>query len=333
MVRHIVETHLSQVCVLIESLTLFLFRNSGKSTIARLLLRLYDPLDGEVRVDGMSLKKMNLAWWRSKVGYVPQEPVLFPGTLFENIAMGSLSHKSEKLSTLDDVIAAAKIACCHDFIMELPDQYDTFYSGAAVQLSGGQLQRICIARAMVRNPSILILDESTSALDSNSERQVQDAIDSIRRKKSITIVSVAHRLSTIVNADKIAVISEGRIAEEGTHKELLALNSIYSSLCASQGITADSRFKRDIPSTPLVDSIKYSPARKAKSLMMQSLAMGSHKENVKIEENLDVEDGSWREERDTSPEEEKLASKARLWELNRPEWCYMLLGTIGSCSE
>ena len=276
---------------------------------------------------------MNLAWWRSKVGYVPQEPVLFPGTLYENIAMGFSSHKSEKLSTLDDVIAAAKIACCHDFIMELPDQYDTFYSGASVQLSGGQLQRICIARAMARKPSILILDESTSALDSNSERQVQDAIDSIRRTKSITIVSVAHRLSTIVNADKIAVISDGRIAEKGTHKELLALDGIYASLCASQGITADSRFTRDIPSAPLAGSIKYTPARTSKSLTMQSLAMGSHEEKVEIEENLDVEDGSWRGDHDTSPEEEKLASKARLWEMNRPEWFYMLMGTIGSCSE
>lgn len=246
--------------------------------------------------------------------------------------MGSLSDKSEKSSTSDDVIVAAKMACCHDFIMDLPDQYDTFYSGATLQLSGGQLQRICIARAIVRNPSLLILDESTSALDSNSERQVQDAIDRIRQTKSITIISVAHRLSTIVNADTIAVISDGRIAEQGTHKELLARNGIYTSLCASQGITSQSRFERDIPSTPLDGSIKDKPAQSSKSLMTQS-PMGNAEDKVELAEKLDVEKGRRPGEDDISPEEEKLASSARLWDLNRPEWWYMIMGGLGSCSE
>ena len=246
--------------------------------------------------------------------------------------MGSLSDKSEKSSISDDVIVAAKMACCHDFIMDLPDQYDTFYSGATLQLSGGQLQRICIARAIVRNPSLLILDESTSALDSNSERQVQDAIDRIRQTKSITIISVAHRLSTIVNADTIAVISDGRIAEQGTHKELLARNGIYTSLCASQGITSQSRFERDIPSTPLDGSIKDKPAQSSKSLMTQS-PMGNAEDKVELAEKLDVENGRCPVEDDISPEEEKLASRARLWDLNRPEWWYMIMGGLGSCSE
>ena len=192
---------------------------SGKSTIARLLLWFYDPIEGYVKIDGTPLTKLNLEWWRSQVGYVAQEPVMFPGTLRENIALGkqSSTQKDGKAIMIDEVIAAAKAACCHEFIMELPDGYDTFYSGASIQLSGGQMQRVCIARAIIRNPSILLLDEATSALDTNSEHQVQEAIANIRKLKSITTVTVAHRLSTIVNSDNIVVIADGGISEKGTH--------------------------------------------------------------------------------------------------------------------
>ena len=223
----------------------------GKSTIARLILRFYDPIAGAVRVDGTPLSELNLDWWRKQVGYVAQEPVMFPGTIYENIALGKSSGTDGEKVTREEVIAASKAACCHDFIEELPDGYDTFYSGASIQLSGGQMQRICIARAMVRNPSILLLDEATSALDTNSERQVQAAVENIRRTKSCTTVTVAHRLSTIVHSDEIAVISDGGIAEQGTHRELLALDGIYTSLCESQGITKDSTFEENTPGEPI----------------------------------------------------------------------------------
>ena len=129
----------------------------GKSTIARLILRFYDPIDGAVRIDGTPLSELNLEWWRKQVGYVAQEPVMFPGTIYDNIALGKSSGTDGEKVTREEVIAAAKAACCHEFIGELPDGYETFYSGASIQLSGGQMQRICIARAMVRNPSILLL--------------------------------------------------------------------------------------------------------------------------------------------------------------------------------
>ena len=298
----------------------------GKSTIARLILRFYDPIAGAVRVDGTPLSELNLDWWRKQVGYVAQEPVMFPGTIYENIALGKSSGTDGEKVTREEVIAASKAACCHDFIEELPDGYDTFYSGASIQLSGGQMQRICIARAMVRNPSILLLDEATSALDTNSERQVQAAVENIRRTKSCTTVTVAHRLSTIVHSDEIAVISDGGIAEQGTHRELLALDGIYTSLCESQGITKDSTFEENTPGEP-IGGVKYSVRQSMMKSMIRSLAT---KEGGMIEEE-DVEAGDVPEESDeTDPEEEKLASKSRLWELSRPEWGYIGMGGLGS---
>ena len=262
---------------------------------------------------------------------------MFPGTIYDNIAMGA-----EK-PTREEVIAASKAATCHSFISKLPEGYDTYLSGASIQLSGGQMQRLCIARAMVRNPSVLVLDESTSALDTTSERQVQDAIDNIRKTRAITIISVAHRLSTIVNSEKIAVISEGKIAEEGTHHELLALDGIYTTLCASQGITADSKFGRDIPAAPLGGSVTYSSFRDSKrvsvkSLVAKSMATGIAEEVNALEvveeggEILGEGGGGILGESTDTPEEEKLASKARLWELSRHEFWYIVMGGLGACS-
>ena len=345
----------------------------GKSTIARLILRFYDPIAGAVRIDGTPLSKLNLEWWRKQVGYVAQEPVMFPGTIYDNIALGKSSGTDGEKVAREEVIAAAKAACCHEFIEELPDGYETFYSGASIQLSGGQMQRICIARAMVRNPSILLLvrtcvykeiislsadtlfficsvarsqnsyhtnmlissfstiyqlvqDEATSALDTNSERQVQAAVENIRKTRSITTITVAHRLSTIVNSDKIAVISDGGIAEQGTHSELLAIDGIYTSLCESQGITKESTFEENLPGEPS-GGIKYSVRQSMMKSMIKSLAT---KEGGMIEEE-DVEAGDIPEEPDEKDvEEEKLASKSRLWELSRPEWGYVTMGGIGS---
>mmetsp|Transcript_23253 Transcript_23253/g.34328 ORF Transcript_23253/g.34328 Transcript_23253/m.34328 type:complete len:1363 (+) Transcript_23253:161-4249(+) len=290
----------------------------GKSTIARLILRFYDPIAGTVSVDGVDLTKLNLAWWRKQVGYVAQEPMMFVGTLYENIALGKPTKAGV---THDDVIAAAKASQCHDFIMEMPEGYNTFYSGASIQLSGGQMQRICIARAIVRNPSILLLDEATSALDTNSERQVQNAIENIRATKDITIITVAHRLSTIVNCDKIAVISDGRIAEQGTHSELFEQGGVYKSLCETQGISADSNFEDNHPATPVGGSIKYSARQSMIKAMTKSLAS---KEGGVLDD-VDVEAGEI-----PNGGKEKLASKGRLWMLSYPEWGYISIGVLGS---
>lgn len=211
---------------------------SGKSTIAKLLLRFYDPVAGAVLADGVSLRDLNLKWWRSKIGYVPQQPHLFIGSIRDNIAAGKSSE--DKPATDEEVFAAARAACADEFIRNLPDGYDTFYSGASIQMSGGQIQRIAIARAIVRDPVILLLDEATSALDSASEKSVQDALANIRKNEKLTTITVAHRLSTIISSDQIAVISDGEIAELGTHASLIDEGGIYANLCESQGITKES---------------------------------------------------------------------------------------------
>jgi len=190
---------------------------SGKSTAIQLTERFYDPDSGSVTLDGVDLKDLNVSWLRQQIGLVGQEPVLFSGTIAENIGYGMPG------ATRDDVIAAAKMANAHDFIMEFPDGYDTDVGEKGGQLSGGQKQRVAIARAMVKNPTVLLLDEATSALDNESERVVQAALDDLLTKHKRTTIVIAHRLSTIRNADKICVVDAGRIVEEGTHKELMAI--------------------------------------------------------------------------------------------------------------
>lgn len=157
---------------------------SGKSTIVKLLLRFYDPVAGAVLADGVALRHLNLKWWRSKIGYVPQQPHLFIGSIRDNIASGKSSE--DKPATDEEVFATARAACADEFIRSLPDGYDPFYSGASIQMSEGQIQRIAIARAIVRDPVILLLDEATSALDSASEKSVQDALANIRKNKKLT---------------------------------------------------------------------------------------------------------------------------------------------------
>lgn len=172
---------------------------SGKSTIARFLLRFYDPNQGDIVIDDKySLSTLNVSWWRSQIGYVAQDPVIFPGTVHDNIAMGKTALGGPP-PTREEVIEAAKLACAHEFILNLPNGYDTYYGGTSVQLSGGQMQRISIARALIRDPKILVLDEATSALDQLSEEHVQNALANIRKLRKVTTVTIAHRLTTSVD--------------------------------------------------------------------------------------------------------------------------------------
>ncbi|KAG0166181.1 ATP-binding cassette sub- B member 10, mitochondrial [Apophysomyces sp. BC1015] len=186
---------------------------SGKSTIGSLLLRYYDPTAGSIYIDGTNLKDINLNWWRENVGVVSQEPTLFAGTIAENIGYG------RENATLEEIKAAAVKANCASFIETFHDQYDTVVGERGVSLSGGQKQRIAIARALLKNPSILVLDEATSALDSESEVLVQDALNSLMKNR--TVFTIAHRLSTIRSADVVACLGDGSVAELGTYYELL----------------------------------------------------------------------------------------------------------------
>ncbi len=193
---------------------------SGKTTICSLLPRFYDVTEGRVTIDGNDVRKLTLESLRSQIGLVSQDVYLFGGSIKDNIAYG----KPE--ATMDEIVDAAKKANIHDFIMELPDKYDTFVGERGTRLSGGQKQRISIARVFLKNPPVLILDEATSALDNESERFIQKSLEELAKDR--TTITIAHRLSTIRNADEILVVADCGIAERGTHEELLALDGIYA---------------------------------------------------------------------------------------------------------
>ena len=201
---------------------------SGKSTMADLLPRFYDVASGKLTVDGVDVRDLRVHDLRSFMGNVNQEAILFNDTFYNNITFGV------KDATMEQVIEAARIANAHDFIMETEDGYETNIGDRGCKLSGGQRQRISIARAILKNPPILILDEATSALDSESEQLVQQALDRLMRDR--TTLVIAHRLSTIRNADMICVMHEGRIVERGTHDELLSLGGYYRKLVDMQSM-------------------------------------------------------------------------------------------------
>mmetsp|Transcript_32775 Transcript_32775/g.76484 ORF Transcript_32775/g.76484 Transcript_32775/m.76484 type:complete len:305 (-) Transcript_32775:387-1301(-) len=201
----------------------------GKSTLVHLLLRYYEPLEGQIMLGGVDYRDISLLSLHRRIGVVSQETQLFNATIGENIGYGAEPHSHDQL------IAAAKAAQAHDFITSFEDEYGTRVGERGQRLSGGQKQRIAVARALLRKPRLLLLDEATSALDAESEAQVQKALDHLIWSGAHTVVLVAHRLSTVVNAQTIAVIDQGRVAETGTHERLLrSADSIYASLVARQ---------------------------------------------------------------------------------------------------
>jgi ATP-binding cassette, subfamily B, bacterial MsbA len=199
---------------------------AGKSTIADLLTRFYDPVEGNILIDGIDIRKYTLNSLRGLMGIVTQEPILFNDTVYNNIAFG-MENVPEQ-----DVVRAAEIANAHEFIVQMEQGYHTNIGDRGSRLSGGQRQRISIARAVLKNPPILILDEATSSLDTESERLVQDAIQKLMVGR--TSLVIAHRLSTIQHADEIIVLQQGVILERGTHDELYSKKGLYHRLCEMQ---------------------------------------------------------------------------------------------------
>nr|WP_230869748.1 ATP-binding cassette domain-containing protein [Iocasia fonsfrigidae] len=199
---------------------------AGKTTLVDLIPKFYQPDSGVIYLDGKDINKVNLASLRKFIGIVPQETVLFSGTIKDNIRYGNLEASDE------EIIVAARAANAHDFIMKFPREYESLVGERGVGLSGGQRQRIAIARAILKNPRILILDEATSALDAESESLVQEALDRLMQNRTTFVI--AHRLTTIKNADKIIVVSGGSIKEKGTHDELIARGGVYSRLYQGQ---------------------------------------------------------------------------------------------------
>jgi subfamily B ATP-binding cassette protein MsbA len=195
---------------------------SGKTTFVDLLPRFYDVISGQILIDGIDIRKLKIHDVRNLMGNVNQEAILFNDTIFNNIAFGVENASRE------DVIAAARVANAHNFIEETEHGYDTFIGDRGSKLSGGQRQRLSIARAILKNPPILILDEATSALDTESERLVQDALENLMKNR--TSLVIAHRLSTVRNADLICVFHDGEIVERGTHDELMELKGKYKKL-------------------------------------------------------------------------------------------------------
>ncbi|CAL9082075.1 unnamed protein product [Musa acuminata var. zebrina] len=294
---------------------------SGKSTVVALLERFYDPLGGEILLDGVDIRKLQLKWLRSRMGLVSQEPALFATSIKENILFG------KEDATMDEVVAAAKAANAHNFISQLPQGYDTQVGERGVQMSGGQKQRIAIARAVLKSPKILLLDEATSALDSESERIVQEALDlaSVGR----TAIVIAHRLSTIRNADVITVVQDGQVMEMGSHDELISNeDGLYSSLVRLQQTARAREVEGGASSSSAAAAMTALTAHSqfgSSGSMSRRFSAASRSSSARSTGTPATDD-------DGDPEQPKLPvpSFRRLLMLNAPEWKQALLGSLSA---
>jgi ATP-binding cassette, subfamily B, heavy metal transporter len=215
---------------------------AGKSTVSRILYRFYDVAGGSVRIDGQDIREVTQTSLRAAIGVVPQDTVLFNDTIFYNICYGRPD------CTREDVEQAAKLARIHDFIMALPQGYDSMVGERGLKLSGGEKQRVAIARTILKNPHILLFDEATSALDTRTEQEIQRSLEEVSRGR--TTVVIAHRLSTIINADEIVVLDRGRVAERGRHGELLVRNGLYADMWRRQQEAAAAAERKVEPEEP-----------------------------------------------------------------------------------
>ncbi|NXE46511.1 ABCBB protein, partial [Casuarius casuarius] len=291
---------------------------AGKSTTIQLIQRFYDPSDGMITLDGHDIRSLNIQWLRSQIGIVEQEPVLFATTIAENIRYG----RDE--ATMEEIIKAAKEANAYNFIMDLPQQFDTHVGEGGSQMSGGQKQRIAIARALVRNPKILLLDMATSALDNESEATVQEALHKAHLGR--TVVSIAHRLSTIKAADVIIGFEHGRAVERGTHEELLKRKGVYFML-----VTLQSKGDRALAGVPMQSNCGK-----------QTVSVFSHRASLRQRSRSQLSNvvpdpplsfaGDHAESESVAVDEDdvKPVPFARILKYNASEWPYMVLGSLGA---
>ncbi|CAH1634814.1 unnamed protein product [Spodoptera littoralis] len=284
----------------------------GKSTILQLIQRMYDPDAGSVSASGNDLRNMNVRHYRNHIAVVGQEPVLFAGSIRENIRM------SNPAATDKEIITAAKAAYCHDFIKKLPDAYDTMIGERGAQLSGGQKQRIALARALIRNPKILLLDEATSALDSQSEAKVQRALDEAAVIR--TTIMVSHRLSTVLNADRIVFLDKGEVIEEGTYIELIAKKGRFYQLAA------ENQVERDEIVTPI--SATRVPSKHAKILKPKRVKSLDSIESRASSVSSVSSDGSMEEEEKEEPE--YIPTTWEILKLCAPERWLMVAGVVAA---
>ncbi|XP_062479629.1 ATP-dependent translocase ABCB1 isoform X2 [Pezoporus occidentalis] len=287
----------------------------GKSTTVQLIQRFYDPKEGRVTIDGQDIRCLNVRYLREIIGVVNQEPVLFATTIAENIRYG------REDITMEDIEKATKEANAYDFIMKLPNKFETLVGERGAQLSGGQKQRIAIARALVRNPKILLLDEATSALDTESEAVVQAALDKAREGR--TTVVVAHRLSTVRNADLIAVFEGGVITEQGNHFKLLERKGIYYKLVNMQSIEAE------VPSSEKYENALSVKKSESEPEFEESLTRGLRRHSTRRNTKKPGAENEDTDEKKSSPDEELVpASFLKIMKLNKTEWPYFVAGTL-----
>uniref|UniRef100_A0A670JRU3 Bile salt export pump n=1 Tax=Podarcis muralis TaxID=64176 RepID=A0A670JRU3_PODMU len=289
---------------------------AGKSTTIQLIQRFYDPSEGMITLDGHDIRSLNIQWLRSLIGIVEQEPVLFATTIAENIRYG------REDATMEDIIRATKQANAYDFIMDLPGKFDTLVGEGGGQMSGGQKQRIAIARALVRNPKILLLDMATSALDNKSEATVQEALHKARVGR--TAISIAHRLSSIRTADVIIGFEHGRAVERGKHEELMERKGVYFTLVTLQSQGDKALTDTSVQSKYLIltiRSISIAPGSMKKMAVHLRRSLFDKKHPFCF---LSLEPTA------VKVEEVKPANVTRILKYNAPEWPYMLIGSLGA---